>query len=82
MFAQWGKTTGRTHPKLENLKKLSVDLIYLWRVFCELSGPDLTYSEIKAYSETTGTVLQPWEVKALKLLDNIRRNEAAKRWQK
>lgn len=82
MFGQWSKTTGRAHPKLENLRKLSVDLIYLWRVFCELSGPDLTYSEIKAYCETTNTILQPWEVKALKLLDNLRRTEAARKWQR
>lgn len=82
VFVQWSKTTGRVHPKLKNLKKLPVELIYLWRVFCELSGPDLTFSEIKAYCETTRTLLWPWEVKALKALDNMRRTEMEKRWRK
>lgn len=83
MFEQWSKTTGRSHPKLKNLIKLPADLIYLWRFFCELSGVELiTFSEIRAYCETTNTILQPWEVKALKLLDNLRRTEAARKWQR
>jgi hypothetical protein len=55
-------------------------LQHVWFAFLDLSstrgqgfsGPlPLTYNEIKAYSEMTGTVFEPWEVSALKGLDRV-----------
>ena len=60
---QWNQNYWPRTSKLENLRKLSVDLIYLWRVFCELSGL-ISLTTDKTYCETTNTILQPWEVKA------------------
>ena len=56
------------------------ELSYIWSVFLHLSnarsvgfsGPNpLSYQEIKAWMEVTDNNLEPWEVEAIKRLDNV-----------
>lgn len=55
-------------------------LRYLWDIFFELNGTrphgfdgplQITYSEIKCFSELKGIVLKPWEVDVIKKIDYI-----------
>ena len=55
-------------------------LDYLWEIFIKLSNTrgqgfddplPITYSEIKSWSEMTGTEIYPWEVDAVKRLDAV-----------
>jgi hypothetical protein len=56
------------------------EILHVWENFIEISstrspgfnGPlPITYQEIKSWQELTQTPLAPWEVKAIKKLDNI-----------
>lgn len=57
------KTTGKTPPELQNAPTLRFEHEYVWTAYTSLS--QFTYQEINAYSQTTGILLQGWEVNAI-----------------
>ena len=63
---------------------LPPEALHLWGVFVDLdesrpqglSAPGaILYQELEARSRMTGDVLEPWEVRAIRMLDRIRRRE-------
>lgn len=45
---------------------------YLWKYYGELQGAEpLAFVEIEAWSRLTNLFLQPWEILAIKKLDQI-----------
>lgn len=70
----------------ENAPKLPREMRYLWRTFLSLHrargsngfGPNaITWSEMDAYCRLTGTALDPWEVEAIRALDEAFLDAAA-----
>jgi hypothetical protein len=60
---------------------------HIWRWFCELDasrqsggfGPSpITYQDIDAYRRLTGEVMQAWEVRAIRAVDDAVLQEIAK----
>lgn len=60
---------------------------HIWSLFIELSGTrpvgfsgplPITYTEIKSYCDLSGIEIRPYEVSAIKYLDNIFIKESAK----
>lgn len=50
--------------------KIPMGVEYLYATFWGLVGADkITYSELVAYQSATGTMLEPWEVEAIKGMD-------------
>ena len=73
---QTGKVISDLEPEIEFPNVLS----HVWSAFVSLSnsrsvgfsGPNpLTYPDIKAWIEITGTPLKSWEVEAIKQLDAV-----------
>ena len=71
------KTTGVAPEELV-YDELSPEICYIWLWFIELhntrqsggfSASPISYTEIKAWSELTGWVLESWEVTAIKVID-------------
>jgi len=71
---------GRKPEALENPVNFPVLLRHVWAAFCSLnnarsagfSGPNpITYTEIKAWKELTGTPMLPWEIEGIKRLDQV-----------
>lgn len=46
------------------------------------SGGVIGFEQIRAYTELTGETLAPWEVEAVRALDDTHSQEQAKSWQK
>lgn len=78
------KTLKRTPDALKDAPKPPPELVDLWGFFVALKnssdGP-ISYTEIQAYAELTGNDLAPWEVEAIKMLDQVFIREQAKQWQ-
>ena len=81
------RQTGKLPPQLESVDIPCV-VVYLWQWFCELSGGrgyaeygplPLTYSEILAWAQLTGTEPTSWEVDVLKTIDRAFITEACKK---
>lgn len=54
--------------------------MHLWQWFCEIVGPErLTFAEIDAWQRVTGASLSGWEVSALRQMDAVRHEIAAKK---
>ena len=77
-LTQVQKQTGREIPELEG-PPFPQALVHVWSAFIDLSkcrssgfsAPNpITYSDIKAYMETTLTPLNPVEVQGIRELDN------------
>ena len=73
-YEQVEKQLGRTPAALIGPEFPEL-LSHLWEVFVDLSNSrsekvPLTYSEIKAYTDLTGTSLSPKDVEVIKRLDN------------
>jgi len=73
------RQTGKTLEELQG-PEFPFPLSNIWSAFIDLSstrgqgfsGPlHITYNEIKAYMELTGTELRPWEVEVIKGLDRV-----------
>lgn len=63
------KTLGRPPKELLDQPPFPEDIGYLWKWFLELQGSaELTYTEIKNWSELTGREILAWEVDVLKAL--------------
>ena len=74
------KQTGRRIEALESPTEFPQLLSHVWSAFCRLSnsrsagfsGPNsISYLEIQAWKEVTGTPLKSWEVEAVKRLDAV-----------
>lgn len=67
------KTLKRPPKQLLEHTPLAEELRYLWHYYAEVKpkGSPLTYSELKSWSDLTGKLLAPFEVKALMQLDNL-----------
>jgi hypothetical protein len=74
----------------DQLKQVEVNeaILYIWQWFCQLSskrqsgmnGPlPTTFTEMKAWSEMTGIVPDPWEVSVLEQLDQLYLQSASKK---
>lgn len=72
------RQTGYRPPPLEPPVEFPDPLVHIWSAFCDLnaarsmgfSAPNpITYTELKAYMELTGTPLSPVDVDAIKRLD-------------
>lgn len=70
----------------ENAPKLPHEMRYLWRTFVSLHrargsngwGPSpITWSDLDAYCRLTGVALDPWEVEAIRALDEAFMESAA-----
>lgn len=60
-------------------------LNYLWSAYVTLknaAGGTVTFEQIRAYTELTGEAFDPWEVGALRAVDDAHAEEQAKLWQK
>lgn len=75
-YAAVSKATGR---KLDE-PKLPAALIYLWNHFMQLhrgrtyngfGANPISWSEFHAYCQVTRTALSPWEVEAIRMLDEV-----------
>lgn len=59
-------------PKELDVPELPKEGAHVWEWFLELhsarSGP-ISFTEIKAWSELTGSLIEPWEVRAIKEMD-------------
>ncbi len=74
------RQSGMTPQALRNTVEFPRLLHHIWIAFCHLnsarqagfSGPNpITYTELKAWKELTETPLEPWEIEALKKLDQV-----------
>lgn len=72
------RATGEMPTRLANAPVLPDDCLETWRTFIALRsscpsngmGPGrITYSELDAYQRTTGDVLEPWQVRAIRAAD-------------
>jgi len=68
-------------PKVQTDAQLPPELDYVWEMFEEISMglqgsgfgiPVITWRDLSAWKENTGTPLEPWEAKALVILGNLR----------
>jgi len=63
------KSSGNPHPKLEP-PIISPHGVYLWEHYWSLrQGNPITYSDIKAYCDITGAILDIWECKGIMAID-------------
>lgn len=78
------RMTGRSLN--DNLPKLPREMRYLWRAFTSLHrargsngwGPSpIAWSEIESFCRLTGVALDPWEVEAIRALDEAFLDTAA-----
>jgi len=74
------RQTGRRIEALESPRDFPRLLSHVWSAFISLSnsrtsgfsGPNpITYEQILAWKQVTEQPLEPWEVEAIKRLDNI-----------
>ena len=66
------KTLGRPPIELQAMPDMPNECAPVWETFTRLSS--CSYTEIKAYIDLTGDILQRWEIGAIIGLDNIRKN--------
>ena len=72
---QAAKQSEKAKATLDGLIELDDKLQYIWLIFVELhnaTNGEITYSEIKAYSELNGT-LTPFEIRAIMKINNEKR---------
>jgi hypothetical protein len=67
------KTRGRKPKQLEDMPKLPEDGAHIWAIFSEVKtmGVDLTYAELSAYQEITGTPINAFESSVLRNIDRL-----------
>lgn len=73
---QAAKQSDKAKATLDGMIELDYKLHYIWIIFIELfnaTNGEITYSEIKAYSEINGT-LTPFEIKAIMKINSEKRN--------
>ena len=64
------RQTGKK-PKLLDTPKAPDDLIYLWGYYCQIKrGQDVTWSELKAWSEMAGIRLKGWESETIMKIES------------
>lgn len=64
--------TRRDPLVLYKLPEVEKEVLYLFRYFCDVKGQDpLTYVELQAWMNLTGTQLTPGEVDTLFMLDSV-----------
>lgn len=79
------KSIGRAPEELRNQPPFPDHLNYLWGHYVALknaSGGVIGFDQIRAYADLTGEVLAPWEVEAVRAIDDAHSQEQAKAWQK
>lgn len=78
--------TGKVDELIAEAPDLPDGLAPLWRDFLELHdsrgsngwGPSrITYADLRAYSDMTGTTLEAWEIEALRKADSVWLSEYA-----
>lgn len=70
--------SGGSPAYIVNQPRLPDGCEYVWRCFSEIAEP--SYSEIKAYVELTGQILDGWEVDAVVMLNSIKNNPLEPKW--
>jgi hypothetical protein len=64
------RQTGKK-PKLLDTPKAPDDLMYLWGYYCQIKrGQDVTWQELKAWSEMAGIRLKGWESEAIMKIES------------
>lgn len=84
-WRQVEKSLGRPPEELRNQPEFPAHTAYLWSHYVSLknaSGGVIGFEQIRAYTELTGETLAPWEVEAVRALDDTHSQEQAKSWQK
>lgn len=67
------KTTGKKPKELAEQPPMPEGLEYIWHWFLHVhTSSELSYSELKSWSDLTHTRLKAWEVDLIKTLDRIR----------
>lgn len=75
------RQTGKIPARLAEIPPMPEQLAYVWAWFCELERArtgngfglnPLSYTEIKAWADLSGSNVEPWEVAVLKRFDAVR----------
>ena len=61
-------------PELENEPALDPKMVYLWSLYLDIKSgcENIRYTDIDAYSRTTGIMFTPWEVSIMVHIDRLR----------
>lgn len=84
-WQQVEKSLGRTPQELKDKPAFPDHLDYLWEQYVALKNASegaVSFEQIHAFCNLTGERLAPWEVEAIRSLDNAHAQEQAKSWQK